>query len=130
MSLEQICNSTKCRLDDIEGRIPNFWKNLNVYDVAVILRIVSEQFAAVHDLAKNNKDFDQHKMLSQEQMQNIMDLFQELTDNFFPMAHTSDRLGNLRIINYLHFRDLWAMQRESIYNLTNSNEMMERVLNP
>jgi hypothetical protein len=130
MSLEQICNSTKCRLDDIEGRVPNFWNNLNVYDVAVILRIVSEQFAAVYDLAKDNEDFDQRKIISQEQMQNIMGLFQELTDNFFPMAHTSDRLGNLRIINLSHLSELWAMQREGIYTLTRSNEMMERVLNP
>jgi len=114
MNLEKICNSTKSRLDEIEERFPNFWNNLNADYVVVILRIVSEQFAAVHDLVRENEDIDQKKLLSQEQIQNIMSLFQELTNNFFSMARTTEPVLGLRILNDRELNQLWCLQKNDI----------------
>jgi hypothetical protein len=128
MSLEKICNSTKSRLDEIEERFPTFWNNLNADDVVVILRIVSEQFSAVHDLVRENEDIDQKKILSQEQMQKIMGLFQELSDNFFPMAHTQEPLGRLKIINGEEGNRLHSFQEHSIGNLSEQIRIMSLLL--
>jgi hypothetical protein len=130
MSLEKIYEATKTELDDIEQRAPRFWIDLSASEAAFILRIVSEQFYAVHKLLKESGGLDEKKLLSQEQMQNIMGLFQELVDNFFPMAHTSDPLGNLRIINYTQLREILLIQKQSIHQLVKYDECMEQVLNP
>ena len=130
MSLEKIYEATKTELDDIEQRAPRFWIDLSASEAAFILRIVSEQFYAVHKLLKESGELDEKKLLSQEQMQNIMGLFQELVDNFFPMAHTSDPLGNLRIINYEHLHEILLIQQQNIRELVKYDEYMKRVLNP
>ena len=114
MSLEKIYEVAKKDLDNIEQRFPTFWNNLNADDVVVILRIVSEQFAAVHDLVRENEGIDQEKLFSQEQMQNIIGLFQELTNNFFPMAHTTEPVFGLRILNDRELNKLWRFQKNDI----------------
>jgi hypothetical protein len=129
MSLEKIYEEAKIDFDDIEQRIPRFWNDLSTCDVAAILRIVSDQFFAVHNLLEKNKDFDRHKLLSQEQMLNIMGLFQELVDNFFPMAHTQERFGRLKIINGEDGNRLHSFQEHSIDRLSEHMRMMSALLN-
>jgi hypothetical protein len=90
---------------------------------------VSEQFAAVHDLVRKNEGIDQEKLFSQEQMQNIMGLFQELTDNFFPMAHTQEPLGLLKIINGEEANRLDSFQERSIDGLSARMRTLSEIIN-
>jgi hypothetical protein len=128
MSFERIYEVAKKDLDNIEQRFPTFRNNLNADGVVIILRIVSEQFSAVHDHIRENEGIDQEKLFSQEQMQNIMGLFQELTDNFFPMAHTQERLGRLKIINGEEGNRLHSFQEHSIGNLSEQIRIMSLLL--
>ena len=45
-------------------------------------------------------------LLSASDMGKIDSLFRELGDNFFPMAHTTEPLRNLRIVNASQYADL------------------------
>lgn len=125
MSLEKIYEVAKKDLDNIEQRFPTFWNNLNADDVVLILRIVSEQFAAVHDLVRKNEGIDQEKLFSQEQMQNVMGLFQELMNNFFPMAHTTEPVFGLRILNDRELNQLWRFQKNDIEHFYQSLESVQ-----
>ena len=125
MSLEKIYEVAKKDLDNIEQRFPTFWNNLNADDVVLILRIVSEQFSAVHDLVRENEGIDQEKLFSQEQMQNVMGLFQELTNNFFPMAHTTEPVLGLRILNDRELNQLWRFQKNDIERFDQTLESVQ-----
>ena len=129
MSLEKIYEEAKNDLDDIERRCPNFWNNLTASDVSVILKIVSQQFFATHNLLKKSDDFDREKLLSQEQMSNVMGLFQELVDNFFPMAHTQEPLGRLKIINGEEGNRLDSFQERSIDGLSARMRTLSEIIN-
>jgi hypothetical protein len=151
MSVQKIASEAKLRIDEIEARYPRFWTDLGVNDVVVILRIVSEAFNSINQLARECTDVDESRLLTHEQLNNIMGLFSELQDNFFPMAHTDAPLGALKIINAVRSRELWSLQEEislrlfqrvdyisSLYDqaraesqdLRHINEEMNRVLNP
>ncbi len=151
MTIENIAAKAKNDLDTLEMRSPRFWNDLDVNNVAAILRLVSDTFFSVNQLVSNASETDKSKILSDEQLKKIESLFDELICNFFPMAHTQDNLGNLKIINYreytllkrdqenaiLQMRDCLDFIKELKYRADNINvqivqnsERIDRILNP
>ena len=151
MTIENIAAKAKNDLDTLEMRSPRFWNDLDVNNVAAILRLVSDTFFSVNQLVSNASETDKSKILSDEQLKKIESLFDELICNFFPMAHTQDNLGNLKIINYreytlvkheqenaiLQMRDCLDFIKELKYRADNINdqivqnsERIDQILNP
>ena len=144
MSLQKICEAAKSELDSIDEEYPSFWSNLAANDVSAVLRIVSTYFYSVHKLALEDENIDNSKIPSQQQVKEIMGLFQELQDNFFPMAHSIKSLGKLRIVDSEEIRYVELGNRALIERLTHgvstikseinslesNNELLARLFNP
>ena len=144
MSLQKICEAAKSELDSIDEEYPRFWSNLSPNDVSVVLRIVSTYFYSAHKLALEDENIDNSKIPSQQQVKEIMGLFQELQDNFFPMAHSIKSLGKLRIVDSEEIRYVELENRALIERLTHgirtmkteieflesNNAMLARLFNP
>jgi hypothetical protein len=62
-------------------------------------------------------------------MSNVMGLFQELVDNFFPMAHTQEPLGALKIINGEEANRLDSFQERSIDGLSARMRTLSEIIN-
>jgi hypothetical protein len=114
MTIHNIAVAAKNHLDELEERSPRFWNDLGVDEVAAILRLISNAFFSMNQLASEASDIDKSKILSGVQLEKIMCLLSELTDNFFPMAHTQDHLGNLKIINYREFDIIQRMHQDDM----------------
>lgn len=52
MSIQKIASTAKDRFDEIEARFPRFWSDLSVNGVSAVLRIVSEAFHSLNQLAR------------------------------------------------------------------------------
>jgi len=128
MSIQKIVSSVKIQVDELEARFPRFWTDLSVNDVSAVLRIVSETFYSLHRLARESDGADESKFLTQEQLQRILGLFGELENNFFPMAHTQERLGRLKIINGEEGNRLHSFQEHSICKLSEQIRIMSLLL--
>jgi hypothetical protein len=103
MSIQQISASAKSSIDDLEERAPNFWSNLGVNEVSAILRIVSFAFLSMDRLARE-KQSNEAQLMSDEQLKKIIELMDDLANNFFPMAHTREPYQNLRIVSFSRFQ--------------------------
>jgi hypothetical protein len=103
MSIQEIAASTKSWIDDLEERVPNFWSNLGVNEVSAILRIVSFTFLSMDKLAREGHP-NEAQLISEDQLQKIIELMDDLSDNFFPMAHTQEPYQNLRIVSFRKFQ--------------------------
>jgi hypothetical protein len=103
MSIQQIAASAKSSIDVLEERVPNFWSNLGVNEVSTILRIVSFAFLSMDRLARE-KQSNEAQLMSDEQLKKIIELMDDLADNFFPMAHTQEPYQNLRIVSFSRFQ--------------------------
>ncbi len=151
MTIQNIAAAAKNYLDELEERSPRFWSDLGVDEVAAILRLISNVFFSMNQLASEAGNIDRSRILSDVQLEKIMSLLSELTDNFFPMAHTQDSLGNLRIVNYRefvlikrmhddhmhqmhdclnHIKDLSNHANNLHYQLTQNSERIDQILNP
>ena len=66
----------------------------------------------------SNKQYEPNSeaLLSVKEVTKIDNLFRELGDNFFPMAHTTAPLRELKIVNALHYEDLNARLEYLIIN--------------
>jgi hypothetical protein len=129
MSIEKIASSAKNQLDELEARSENFWSGQGVNEVSAILKIVSRAFHSLNHLARESSSADLSSLLSDEQLNNILGLFNELEDNFFPMAHTSAPLGSLKIIDAQKGNKLLSYQQEDIHMLENFLRMLSDSLN-
>ena len=151
MTIQNIAAAAKNYLDELEERSPRFWDDIGTDQVAAILRLISNVFFSMNQLAKETHDIDKSKMLNDVQLEKIMGILSELTDNFFPMAHTQDKLGNLRIINYResvsvmnereqathemldylrHIKYLNDQVNNLVDQLNKNSERMNQILNP
>ena len=117
MSVQKIAATAKDRLDEIEARWPTFWSDLSVNEVSAVLRIVSDAFESLNQLARESADAEESKLLTPKQMGHILGLFGELQDNFFPMAHTQAPLSDLKIINGPESQQLLSIQKYGMERL-------------
>ena len=103
MTVQEIASAAKHHIDDLEGRAPNFWSSLGVDEISAILRVVTHVFSSMHSLARQGQS-DSSQLLTDEQMQRVVALMDDLADNFFPMAHTREPYQNLRIVSFSRFQ--------------------------
>jgi hypothetical protein len=129
MSVQEIAVNAKNRLDEFEARSPRFWTNLGVGEVSAVLRIVGEAFRLLDQLARESDGADESTLLTQEQLRNILGLLNDLGDNFFPMAHTQEPLGALKIINGEEANRLDSFQERSIDGLSARMRTLSEIIN-
>jgi hypothetical protein len=129
MSIQEIVSTAKAQLDEIEARSPRFWTDLGVDEVSVVLRIVGESFRSINQLARESDGADESKLLTQEQLRNVLGLLNDLGDNFFPMAHTQEPLGALKIINGEEANRLDSFQERSIDGLSARMRTLSEIIN-
>ncbi len=113
MTVQEIASAAKHHIDDLEGRAPNFWSNLGVDEISAILRVVTHVFSSMHSLARQGQPDSSH-LLTDEQMQKVVALMDDLADNFFPMAHTQEPYQNLRIVSYQRFRFICRQNSDDV----------------
>ena len=65
---------------------------------------------------------DSQAYLSESDISKIDDLFRELGNNFFPMAHTDEPLRNLRIVNTQQYENLNERIENFIISFTRTSE--------
>ena len=66
---------------------------------------------------------DSDAFLSKSEISKISGLFKELGDNFFPMAHTTAPLRDLKIVNARAYDNLTYRVEALLLNITNSSEI-------
>ena len=130
MQLEEISFLLKEEASGLRGSV----SASNPYQIAnfllccgnVLLKFVEH---SNQQLNENSKGF-----LSAAEMENIHHYFEELGQNFFPMAHTSTSLGNLQIVDRQRCNELQS--RLQLLLIRHSAEMEEcfreadRILRP
>ncbi len=104
---------------------------LNPYEIAAFLQMSSQ--ALCQYIAYANKQIGEKSdgYISPRDIQNISDIFKELYDNFFPMAHSNEPLANVKIIEidriYLILNTLNKLRDESINTVQNVEELSRSV---
>jgi hypothetical protein len=66
---------------------------------------------------------DSEAFLSKSEIGKIDSLFRELGDNFFPMAHTTEPLTSLKIVNADEYQNLNNRVEDFLLNIANNYEM-------
>jgi len=66
-------------------------------DVAYFFGIFRELFKLLFDVIRNDPALAPNR-LSAEEILKVEQIFAELSDNFFPMAHTNKRIEHLQIV--------------------------------
>ena len=66
---------------------------------------------------------DSDAFLSKSEISKISGLFKELGDNFFPMAHTTAPLRDLKIVNARAYENLTYRVEALLLNITNNSEI-------
>jgi hypothetical protein len=76
-------------------------------------------------VAYSNKQIEQDSdaFLSKNEITKIDNLFRELGDNFFPMAHTSAPLSRLKIVNSYEYENLNNRTENFLIKVTNNCEI-------
>jgi hypothetical protein len=76
------------------------------WETADLLLKCGETLLKYLQFSNNQIGPNSEAILSASDMGKIDSLFRELGDNFFPMAHTTEPLRNLRIVNASQYADL------------------------
>jgi hypothetical protein len=104
------------------------------YETANFLLRCGETLLKYVEYSNNQIGPDSEAFLSASDMGKIDSLFRELGDNFFPMAHTTEPLRNLKIVNFYEYENiknraenfLMSMADNCEMNLASSIEINER----
>ena len=104
------------------------------YETANFLLRCGETLLKYVECSNNQIGPDSDAFLSANEMQKIDSLFRELGYNFFPMAHTTEPLRNLKIVNAYEYENiknraenfLMSMADNCEMNLASSIEINER----
>jgi hypothetical protein len=123
MTVQEIASVAKHHIDDLEGRAPNFWSSLGVDEISAILRVVTHVFSSMHSLARQGHSDSSH-LLTDEQLKKIIELMDDLADNFFPMAHTQEPYQNLRIVSFTRFQ---SVIEKNSYDIDVLQELMQQI---
>jgi hypothetical protein len=95
---------------------------------------------SLHDHVRNANEqlgINSEAYIPLTELEKIDSIFRELTDNFFPMAHSNEPLRDLQIVDkeklrrvqnlLLHLNDVWRQTHELSEDLAQS---IERLINP
>ena len=107
------------------------------YSVAEFLDIYSKILQSYICYANEQLGEDSEAYISKNELEKIDSLFRELTDNFFPMAHTNNPLRDLQIVETEKFRVFQNRLMHFIDHNQRTNEIseylsesIERLTNP
>lgn len=87
------------------------------YDIAAFLQMSSQALCQYIAYANEQVDEKSDGYISPREIQNISDIFKELYNNFFPMAHTNESLAKVKIIEI----DKILFILDALNNLRNEN---------
>jgi len=118
MKLEFISAHLKERLQRYHGET----LSMGPYDTANFLLLCGEILLKYIDYSNKQIEPDSQAIISKTDLNKIDDLFRELGNNFFPMAHTNDPLRNLKIVNARQYEDLNARVEYLIINFSEHYE--------
>jgi len=96
--------------------------SMDPYDTANFLLLCGEILLKYIDYSNKQIEPDSQAIISKTDLNKIDDLFRELGNNFFPMAHTNDPLRNLKIVNARQYEDLNARVEYLIINFSEHYE--------
>jgi hypothetical protein len=96
--------------------------NMGAYQIAEFLRVSGEALISYIHNSNNQIGKDAEGHLNSIEIEKIHSIFKELSDNFFPMAHTNEPLRKLKIVetdkyrlleNFLHqFKQIDERKRD------------------
>jgi hypothetical protein len=101
------------KIDQISKELKDNIKNLNrdtlsmnPYEIACFLSRSGEILLKYVEYSNKQLDTTSEEYINGEEITKIDNLFREMGDNFFPMAHTTEPLRNLKIVNDHEYEDL------------------------
>ena len=118
MTLEYI----SAQLKEESQRFNRETLSMGPYDTANFLLLCGEILLKYVEYSNKQIEPDSQAFISKSDISKIDDLFRELGNNFFPMAHTNEPLRNLKIVNARQYEDLNARVN---YLITNFAEHYE-----
>ena len=130
MTLEYISSQLK----EESQRFDSETLSMGPYDTANFLMLCGEILLKYVEYSNKQLEPDSQAFLSKSDISKIDSLFRELGDNFFPMAHTTAPLRDLKIVNAYEYENLnnrvenflLTMTDKCEQNLAISVEMNER----
>lgn len=124
MQIEEINKSLKDGLSNFEN-IRFDVLTMNVDEISSILRTIEHFVVNTVEYSQKLNPNDIDNNLSERQLDFIKIFLQNLHQNFFPMAHTYQPLGNLKIIVDTVPNELQEMLLESISGISMARQMAD-----
>jgi hypothetical protein len=132
MKLETISTQLKEKLQSHSGNT----LAMCPWETADFLLKCGEALVKYIECTNKQLEPDSEAFLSKIEIGKIDSLFRELGDNFFPMAHTTEPLRSLKIVNAYEYENLNNRVEDFLLNIANnyemnletSNEMNERII--
>lgn len=101
---------------------------MSPYEIANFLKFCNDALLNYVQYSNSQLSQELQGYVSEDDAEKINALFQELSDNFFPMAHTDTRLGLLKIIESRKLYELNEQLREMSYLSHEFKNRMDRIL--
>ena len=110
--------------------------SMGPYEIGYFLSRCGEILLKYVDYSNRQIPASSDGYINTDEITKIGNLFQEMGDNFFPMAHTTTPLRNLKIVNEIEYEDLKnhienyliTVINQSEINIATSIEVNERVM--
>jgi hypothetical protein len=133
MNLNEISINLK---QSIEGKHVDTL-DLSSWEIAAFLNICHRSFHAYICYANDQLGLDSEAYIPITELVKIDSIFRELTDNFFPMAHSNESLRRLQIVDkdeYQRIADgllrLSRVGEEALDLSENLSQSIRRLINP
>ena len=118
MKLEFISAHLQERLQRYDGET----LSMGPYETANLLLLCGEILLKYIEYSNKQIEPDSQAFISKSDISKVDDLFRELGNNFFPMAHTDAPIRNLKIVNALQYENLNERVQNVFMNLTQVSE--------
>lgn len=96
--------------------------SLGPYETANYLLLCGKILLQYVKYSNQQIEPDSQAFFSKSELDKIEDLFRELGNNFFPMAHTNEPLRNLRIVNTHQYENINERIDDFIISFTRTSE--------
>ena len=93
------------------------------WETADFLLKCGETLIKYIEYTNKQNEHDSEAFLSKREIEKIDSLFRELGDNFFPMAHTTEPLRKLKIVNAHEYENLNNRVENFLLNVANNYEI-------
>jgi len=111
--------------------------DLSPGEIAGFLQICHTALHAYICHANEQLGSDSEACISKKEIEKIESIFRELTDNFFPMAHSNKSLRQLQIVDKREYQQviedllrLNSMGKDTLYLSNRLSESIGRLINP